>query len=294
MARIIDGKQIAADLRQALHGRVDALKKQGITPGLGVVLAGDNPASQMYVGRKEKACAAVGIYTTTTKLSADVTASDIRKAVQTYNDDPAIHGILVQLPLPNDIPERPIIEAIDPAKDVDGLHPQNLGNLLAGTPVFVPCTPAGCLEILKAEQIPTEGRHVVVVGRSNLVGKPIAALLAQKNARANATVTICHSRTVDLPAMTRQADILIAAIGSPEFITGKHLREGVVVIDVGMNRVDDATAKKGYRLTGDVDFASAEKIASAITPVPGGVGPLTIACLLQNTVLAAERTVESR
>jgi methylenetetrahydrofolate dehydrogenase (NADP+)/methenyltetrahydrofolate cyclohydrolase len=289
VAHIIDGKAIADTIRERVKNRVDQLRVSGITPGLGVVLVGENPASKVYVGMKEKACSKAGMYTTTNRLPGMASLEEVLQAVRAYNTDPAIHGILVQLPLPGHLPERPVIETINPAKDIDGLHPQSMGNLLAGSRGFIPCTPAGVMEILKAEQIPTEGRHVVVIGRSNLVGKPIALLLARKVPHGNATVTMCHSRTPDLAVYTRQADILIVAIGRAQCVTGEMVKKGAVVIDVGINRIDDPTGEKPYCLVGDVDFASAESVASAITPVPGGVGPLTIACLLQNTVEAAEQ-----
>jgi methylenetetrahydrofolate dehydrogenase (NADP+) / methenyltetrahydrofolate cyclohydrolase len=289
VARVICGKKIASDVKARVAERVKELSTQNITPGLGVVLVGEDPASKVYVGMKEKACKAVGLFTETNRLSADASQDDVMAAVKAYNENPAIHGILVQLPLPGDLQERPVIEAIDPRKDVDGLTPVSMGNLLAGSQGFVPCTPAGVMEILASENVETEGKHVVVVGRSNLVGKPISVLLARKAASGNSTVTMCHSRTPDLGSYTRRADILIVAVGYPECVNGDMVKEGAVVIDVGINRVDNPGGEKPYKLVGDVQFESAEKVASAITPVPGGVGPLTIACLLQNTMTAAER-----
>jgi len=289
MAKIINGTEISNEIRKEIAQRVSVLKSKGITPGLGVILAGSNPASHSYVGMKEKACAAVGIYTVTKLYSDSVTLNELIEQVDSYNNDPAIHGILIQHPLPNGIDELCVFSRIDPRKDVDGFHPINAGKLLIGEESFIPCTPLGILEMLHRSGYSPEGKHVVVVGRSMIVGKPLAVLLMQKNKRANATVTVCHSRTVNIPAITKTADILIAAIGVPEFVTGEMVREGAVVIDVGVNRVEDASTEKGYRIVGDVKRNEVEKIAEAISPVPGGVGPMTITMLLHNTTTAAEK-----
>jgi len=289
MAKIIDGKQIAEEVKTKLKNEIDSLKENGVTPHLSVLLVGDNPASQVYVSMKEKACDKLGISSEVRRLSKEISQEEVIKNVEELNNNDDVNGILIQLPLPKHLKENEILMKIDPQKDVDGLHPVNFGKLLAGNPEFVPCTPAGILEILEYENIDPEGKHAVIVGRSNIVGKPIAALLMRKAKGGNATVTICHTRTKETAHFTRQADILIAAMGVPETITGNMVKEGAVVIDVGMNRIDDPTAKKGYRLVGDVHFESVEKKVRAITPVPGGVGPLTIAMLMKNTVLAAKQ-----
>ncbi len=288
MAKIIDGKQIAEEVKTKLKNKIESLKENGITPHLSVLLIGDNPASHVYVSMKEKACSKLKISSEVRRLSKELSQEEVIKNVEELNNNKDVNGILIQLPLPKHLNENEILMKINPQKDVDGLHPVNFGKLLAGNPEFVPCTPAGILEILEYENIDPEGKHAVVVGRSNIVGKPIAALLMRKAKGGNATVTVCHTRTKETAHFTRQADILIAAMGVPETITGDMVKEGAVVIDVGMNRVDDPTAKKGYRLVGDVHFESVEKKVKAITPVPGGVGPLTIAMLMKNTVLAAK------
>jgi methylenetetrahydrofolate dehydrogenase (NADP+)/methenyltetrahydrofolate cyclohydrolase len=264
-----------------------ALRK--VFPGLATVLVGDDPASHVYVRSKRQRCEELGIASFHHELPADVTEKRLLHLVEKLNADPKVHGILVQLPLPKHINENKILNAMNPEKDVDGFHPVNVGRLLVGDEGFAPCTPKGCQELLLRSGCSPEGKHVVIVGRSNIVGKPLAALLMQKKTGANATVTVCHSRTKNLAALTQQADILVAAIGVPEFIKSRMVREGAVVIDVGTNRVADATKKSGHRLTGDVDFKNVSKKARAITPVPGGVGPMTITMLMKNTVISAKR-----
>ena len=291
-AELIDGKAIAADVRADVARDVAALRERGVVPGLTVVLVGDDIASATYVGAKEKASREAGMAGGTIRLPADTTQAALLTLIEQLNGDAAVHGILVQMPLPKHIDPDTIIRHIRPEKDVDGFHPENVGKLLIGhTDGFVSCTPAGVIEILLRSGVDTRGAEVVVVGRSNIVGKPMAALLVQARAGGDATVTICHSRTKDLASHTRRADILIVAAGRAEMITGDMIKPGAVVIDVGMNSVPDATRAKGSRLCGDVHFASAVEVASRITPVPGGVGPMTIAMLLRNTVRAAERTV---
>lgn len=285
---LIDGKKISDQIREEIADQIKHLKQtQGVTPGLAVVLVGENPASQVYVRMKGKACEKLGLHSEQHTLPAETSEEELLALVNRLNADPRIHGILVQLPLPGHIDENKVITAIVPEKDADGFHPVNMGRILIGQDCLKPCTPHGIQMLLAKSGIQTRGKHVVVVGRSNIVGKPIAAMLVQKDDMADATVTICHSRTKDLGAITRQADILIAAIGRPNLITADMVKEGVVVIDVGMNRVEDATTEKGYRLVGDVDFDSVAPLCSAITPVPGGVGPMTITMLLSNTVKAA-------
>lgn len=287
-AIIIDGKKIAEEIRRTVKIEADGLRvSKGITPGLAFVLVGDNAASQVYVGSKEKACKEAGFHSVTKVLPATTGEAELLRVIRALNEDPGIHGILVQLPLPSQLEEHKVIEAIDPAKDVDGFHPFNVGRLVAGRKTFRPCTPAGIQELLIRSGHDPAGKHVVVVGRSNIVGKPIANMLLQKELGANAIVTIAHTGARDLGAYTRTADILIAAIGKPRIITGAMLKPGCVVIDVGINRVQDPSAKGGTRLVGDVDFDSAKRVAGAITPVPGGVGPMTIAMLLKNTLQAA-------
>jgi methylenetetrahydrofolate dehydrogenase (NADP+)/methenyltetrahydrofolate cyclohydrolase len=288
-ATIFDGKAFAAELAAELKTRVDSLIARGHTPTLAVVLVGQNPASLSYVRGKAKACARLGIRSVDRSLPASSTAGDLEAVVEELNRDSEVDGILVQLPLPEHIDSDPILQSINPEKDVDGFHPVNLGMLMRGTPRFLPCTPLGIVRILQSSGVDTEGKEVVVVGRSNIVGKPIAMMLMQKLEFGNATVTVCHTRTRDLAAHTRRADILIAAAGVPGAITADMVAEGAVVVDVGMNRVADATKKRGYRLVGDVDFEGVSEKASLITPVPGGVGRLTVAMLLENTVLACER-----
>lgn len=288
-AKIIDGREISALVRAEVAEGVQALKEgQGVTPGLAAVLVGDDPASAIYVRNKGRACEEVGIYSETYNLSAETSQEELLELVQRLNTDPKFHGILVQLPLPSQINERVIMLAIDPAKDVDGFHPFNTGLLMEGRPRFISATPAGVQQLLLRSGYDPSGKHVVICGRSNIVGKPLAALMVQKAAGANATVTVCHTGTPDLAAITRQADILVAAMGRAGAITADMVREGAVVIDVGTNRVEDATKKSGYRLAGDVDYEPVAAKAEAITPVPGGVGPMTIAMLLSNTLLSAQ------
>ena len=287
-ARIIDGNLIAAKIRAELKLEVEALAARGIVPGLAVVLIGEHAASQVYVRRKKQACAEMGVASFSHELPADTSEKKLLNLIDKLNANPKVHGILVQLPLPKQINEQRVLRAVAPDKDVDGFHPINVGKLLNGEKVFVPCTPAGCQELLLRYGYDPAGKHVVIVGRSNIVGKPLAALLMQKARGGNATVTVCHSRTRNLAAITQQADILIAAIGVPKFVKARMVREGVVVIDVGVNRIEDPSTKSGTRLVGDVDFAAVSKKAKAITPVPGGVGPMTITMLLKNTVEAAK------
>lgn len=286
---IIDGNDIARKIRAELTQEIERLKaERGVTPGLATVLVGENPASQSYIRMKNKACRDLGLYSEQHTLPATISEADLLALLADLNRAAKIHGILVQLPLPDHIDEQKIISAILPEKDVDGFHPVNMGKLLIGLPGFRPCTPFGVQKMLTYSGIDPAGKHVVVVGRSNIVGKPIANMLLQKATAANATVTVCHSRTADLPAITRQADILIAAIGQPEFITAEMVKTGAVVIDVGVNRVEDPSAPKGYRLVGDVKFDEVAPKCGAISPVPGGVGPMTITMLLYNTVEAAK------
>ena len=288
-ARIIDGKRVAAEIRAELKDEVGKLKKRGIVPGLGVILVGDDPASKSYVTSKERSCAEMGIYSDDNRLPGETPQGELMALVERMNEDPRIHGILVQLPLPRHLNESEVLLAIDPNKDVDGFHPINVGKMVVGEKAFLPCTPHGVVQLLVRSGVTIDGAHVVIVGRSNIVGKPLANMLIQKSPTGNATVTVCHTRTKDLASYTRQADILIAAAGRPNTITADMVREGVVVIDVGVNRVEDATKKQGYRLVGDVDFEAVKEKASLITPVPGGVGPMTITMLLYNTVASAKR-----
>ncbi len=284
-AEIISGREIAKTIRQELAQEVASLQSQhNLTPGLAVVLVGENPASQVYVRMKEKGCNEVGIYSEKHLLPADAGQEQLLGLVQQLNADPKIHGILVQLPLPEQINAQLVLEAISPDKDVDGFHPYNVGKLLVGEPAFVSCTPFGVMKMLEYSGVQLKGKRAVVVGRSNIVGKPVALLLLQQHA----TVTICHSRTVDLPSVTRRAEVLIAAVGRPKMITADMVSEGTVVIDVGVNRLEDGT------LAGDVDFETVKEKAAAISPVPGGVGPMTIAMLLSNTVQAAKNSLEKR
>jgi len=285
-AIIIDGKAIGQKIREDAKRRAAALKEKGITPCLAVILAGEDPASLSYIKGKEKALAEAGMESRDFRLPADVPESELLTLIAKLNQQKEVHGILVQLPLPRHIDEQRLIVAIDPAKDVDGFHPISVGNMVMGRPSFIPCTPHGVIVLLRELNIPLSGAHAVVVGRSNLVGKPLANLLSNKD--INATVTICHTGTRDIAHHTQQADILIAAAGRPGLIRAEMVRPGAVVIDVGVNRVKDPSAKKGYRLTGDVDFDLVAAKAGYITPVPGGVGPMTIAMLLQNVVQAAE------
>jgi len=293
-AQIIDGKKIAVILQQELVGRIQQLKAKGVTPGLAAVLVGDNPASAIYVQSKTKKCQELGLFSETIRLPQETSENTLLQRLHALNADVRIHGILVQLPLPKQIRERSVIETIAPAKDVDGFHPINRGRLQMGEETFVPCTPAGVHEMILRSGFAMNGQHVVILGRSQIVGLPLALLLAQKSPNANATVTICHSATKDLARLTSRADILVAAIGRANFVTADMVRAGAVVIDVGINRVDDTNLPKGYRVVGDVDFERVGERAAAITPVPGGVGPMTIMMLMQNTVLAAERIEQVR
>jgi methylenetetrahydrofolate dehydrogenase (NADP+)/methenyltetrahydrofolate cyclohydrolase len=288
-AKIIDGKQVAADMQAELKKEVAELKKEGIVPGLGVILVGEDPASQSYVTAKERACEELGIYSDDNRLPANTMQNDLIALINRMNADPRINGILVQLPLPKHLDESEVLLAINPDKDVDGFHPTNIGKMVAGQAAFLPCTPHGVIQLLQRNGVKIEGAHVVIVGRSNIVGKPVANMLIQKSKGGNATVTVCHTKTKDLAGHTRQADIIIAAAGRPNTITADMVKDGVVVIDVGVNRIEDKTAKKGYRLVGDVDFEAVKEKASLITPVPGGVGPMTITMLLYNTVESTKR-----
>lgn len=286
-AQIISGKEISEQIREELRGKVAYLKERNIVPGLGVVLVGDDPASKIYVNNKIKACEDLGLKSKAVILPAEVTEEELLKKVDELNADPEIHAFLVQLPLPKHIDENKVINRIDPHKDADAFHPFNVGRMLIGDPIFMPATPHGIQEMLVRSGNDPAGKHVVIIGRSNIVGKPVAAILMQKGKGANATVTVCHSRTNNLQEIVKTGDIVVAAIGSPRFITKDMIKEGAVVIDVGTNRVEDATAKKGYRLVGDVDFENVKEVASAITPVPGGVGPMTIVMLMKNAISAA-------
>ena len=288
MTFIIDGKKISSEIKEEIKIKTEQLKKEkGITPGLALLLVGEDPASKIYVSSKEKSCAMVGFNSIVKRLPENATEEEVLAIVKEWNNDDSIHGILVQLPLPKHIDEQKVIMAISPDKDVDGFHPESFGRLVIGLPGFVPCTPAGIMELLKRSNIETKGKHTVVLGRSNIVGKPIANLMYQKRPDANSIVTICHTAADDISYFTKQADILIAAVGVPEFIKADAVKDGVVIIDVGINRVDDPSRERGYRLVGDVDYKDVFDKASAITPVPGGVGPMTIAMLLSNTYKSA-------
>lgn len=292
-AALIDGVAVSKAVRLDVEREVAELKAKGIVPGLTVVLVGDDPASAVYVGSKEKRSKELGMKGETIRLPASTTQGELEALVDRLNADPSVHGILVQMPLPRHMDSTTVVRRIAPEKDVDGFHPVNVGKLLIGEKDgFAPCTPAGVQELLVRSGVDTSGKEAVIVGRSNIVGKPMAALLVQDVVGGNCTVTICHSRTVDLASHTRRADILVAALGKPEVITGDMIKPGAVVIDVGINRVNDASAEKGYRIVGDVDFESARRVASMITPVPGGVGPMTIAMLMRNTVRAARQALK--
>jgi methylenetetrahydrofolate dehydrogenase (NADP+) / methenyltetrahydrofolate cyclohydrolase len=289
-AEIIDGNAIAAQIRHDLMPEVEALTSRGVKPGLAVVLVGDDPASKVYVRMKAKDCGEVGIHSETVVLPGSTSEAELLATVDRLNADPQIHGMIVQLPVPDHINAERVLRRIDPRKDADGFHPENVGKVFIGDQSgFRPATPYGVQTMLLRSGVDTRGAHAVIVGRSNIVGRPMASLLWQRGPGADATVTVCHSRTRDLPSVTRLADILIVAIGRAKFVTGDMVRPGTVVIDVGVNRVDDPTAKSGYRLVGDVDFDAVREVASAISPVPGGVGPMTRAMLLQNTVQAARQ-----
>jgi len=290
-ARLIKGTEISKQIREELTKEIAELKeKHGVTPGLATILVGDDPGSKVYVGQKEKACNNLGIYSERTDVPADISETDLLDLVDRFNDDGKVHGILVQLPLPKQIDAERVIYAINPDKDVDCFHPVNVGKLMIGAATFLPCTPHGIVELLRRSDVTTEGKHVVVVGRSNIVGKPMANLMLQPPPGGNATVTLCHSKTADLAAFTKIADILIVAVGHPKTITGDMVKEGVVVIDVGVNRIGKTPEGKAI-LAGDVDFDSVQEKAAAITPVPGGVGPMTITMLMKNTVVAAKASI---
>ena len=290
-AEIISGKKVSREMKQQMKEEVAGLKdKHGLVPGLAVVLVGDDPASVSYVKGKRRACQKVGIDSKVYQFESDMSQENLLSIIQDLNDDASVNGILVQLPLPSHISENTVLNSISPEKDVDGLHPVNLGRMLRGEDSFLPCTPHGIQQLLTRSGVAVEGKHVVIVGRSTLVGKPLAAILLRKGRGANATITLCHTGTGDLASFTRQADILVVAAGRPGTVTGDMVAEGVVVVDVGVNRVDDPSSKKGYRLVGDVDFESVAEKADAITPVPGGVGPMTITMLLHNTIWSARKT----
>jgi methylenetetrahydrofolate dehydrogenase (NADP+)/methenyltetrahydrofolate cyclohydrolase len=288
MTTVIDGNEVAASIRDELAESVETLKNDGVTPTLATVLMSDDPASDTYVSMKQRDCEELGIEARDIRIPSDAPADELFETVDELNDDPDVNGILVQMPVPDHVDDQAILRSIDPEKDVDGFHPENVGRLVAGDARYKPCTPHGIQKLFESIDLDTEGKDVVIVGRSNIVGKPMANLLIQKTAGGNATVTVCHSRTKDLAAKTRQADVVIAAAGVPELVDGSMLSEGVVVVDVGVNRVD-ADTEKGYELVGDVEYESAAEKASAITPVPGGVGPMTRAMLLYNTVKATSR-----
>jgi methylenetetrahydrofolate dehydrogenase (NADP+)/methenyltetrahydrofolate cyclohydrolase len=289
-ARIIDGVALGKTIRAEVATEVAKLSASGRRPGLAVVLVGEDPASKAYVGSKEKACQEAGMHSVKITREPSISEAELLDIVARLNADPAVHGILVQLPLPKHIDSEKVLNSIDPRKDVDGFHPVNVGKLVIGDPTALrPCTPYGVQQMLIRSGIETRGAHAVIVGRSTIVGKPMASLLIQQGAGGDATVTVCHSKTKDLPAVCRSADIIVAAIGRAEFVTKDFVRPGAVVIDVGINRVDDASLPRGYRLTGDVKFAEVAELAAAITPVPGGVGPMTIAMLMQNTLQAMQQ-----
>jgi methylenetetrahydrofolate dehydrogenase (NADP+)/methenyltetrahydrofolate cyclohydrolase len=287
-AEIIDGKKISAEIKEGLKEKINRLKERRKVPGLAAVLVGDNPASQVYVNMKVKACEEIGILSEVSRYPKELPEEELLKKIGELNGQEHIHGILVQFPMPPQISEEKVILTIDSKKDVDGFHPFNVGMMVAGKPTFLPCTPLGIQELMVRSGHDPSGKHVVILGRGSLVGRPLAVMLFQKTKGANATVTICHTGTKNLPEITRQADILIAAMGKARFVTKDMVKPGVVVIDVGTNRIEDPTTKSGYRLVGDVDFDAVSQVASAITPVPGGVGPMTIAMLLSNTVRSCE------
>ena len=288
-AQIISGTQVAAEIRQEIAQRVKGLQAKGVTPGLAVVLVGEDPASISYVTAKARGAEEVGVHEETIRLPADVSSDALLKKLAELNQDPRFHGILVQLPLPKHLDEKPITYAIAPEKDVDAFHPVNVGKLLIGEPDFLPCTPHGIMQLLIRSGNDPGGKHMVIVGRSNIVGKPLMAMMIQKAKGANATVTVVHTGTVDMAHYVREADIVVAAVGKAHVVTADMVKDGAVVIDVGVNRIPDASTKTGYRLVGDVDFEAVKEKAKAITPVPGGVGPMTVTMLLLNTVRAAEK-----
>ncbi|MFT7525197.1 MAG: methylenetetrahydrofolate dehydrogenase (NADP+)/methenyltetrahydrofolate cyclohydrolase [Arenicella sp.] len=285
--QIIDGKKIAAEIRAEVKLEVDDLLQRNIQPCLAVILVGENPASKAYVGSKVRACEETGVKSIKVELTSDISEQELLDEVDKLNRDVSVHGILVQLPLPHHMDEERVTERIDPNKDVDGFHPENVGKLSIGIDCLTPCTPSGIPELITRSGISMSGKHAVIIGRSNIVGKPMMNILVQKGDKANCTVTCCHSGTDHLATHTRQADILIAAIGVPEFVTAGMVKEGATVIDVGINRIDDLEHSRGYRLVGDVDYAGVSEVAGAITPVPGGVGPMTVAMLMKNTAKAA-------
>jgi methylenetetrahydrofolate dehydrogenase (NADP+)/methenyltetrahydrofolate cyclohydrolase len=287
---ILDGKQTSAKIKEEIEAQVSVMKQQNKrTPHLAAVLVGTNGASMTYVGAKVKACQLVGFESTLIELSAETTEAQLLNKIEELNNNPEIDGFIVQLPLPKHIDEQKVLMAVDPDKDIDGFHPMNVGRLTLDLPTFISATPYGIMELLERYEIPTSGKHVVVIGRSHIVGRPMSILMSQKRAAGNATVTIAHSRTTNLAALTKEADIIVAALGIPEFLKADMVKKGAVVIDVGITRVPDASKKRGYRIAGDVDFENVAEKASHITPVPGGVGPMTIAMLLKNTLLACER-----
>ena len=288
-AQIIDGKALAAEIREQAKKRAAALAGKDVVPGLAVILVGDDPASVSYVTSKEKACAEAGMRSFERRLPENASQEELLALIRRFNSDPAVHGILVQIPLPRQIDESAVIETISPDKDVDGFTPINIGRMILGQRCFLPCTPHGIIKLVERAGVPTKGAHVVIVGRSNLVGRPLANLFIRKD--LNSTVTVCHTATRDLAEHTRRADILVACAGKPRMISGDMIKPGACVIDVGVTRVEDASKARGYRLVGDVDFESAVRVAGSITPVPGGVGPMTIAMLLINTVESAERAL---
>ena len=292
-AKLIDGTAIGREMRGELAAEIAALTARGVTPGLAVVLVGDNPASQVYVRMKGKACGEAGLHHETIRLPKETSEADLLALIDRLNADPKVHGMLIQLPLPKHVDEHRVLLRVDPRKDVDGFHPTNVRKVSIGDPTgFRPATPYGVQQLLLRSGVDPTGQHAVIVGRSNIVGKPMAALLLQNGPGGNATVTVCHSRTRNIGAVTIQADLLIVAIGKPQFVTGDMVKPGAVVIDVGVNRIDDPSLKSGYRLVGDVHFDQARRVAAAITPVPGGVGPMTITMLLYNTVQAARQWVD--
>lgn len=292
-ARLIDGQAIAQEVRAALMPRIEALRSRGVVPRLAAVLVGDDPASAVYVSTKEKVARKLGVEAEVIRRPATTSEADLAALIRSLNARSDLHGYILQSPLPAGIDEANLIEAIDPAKDIDGFHPHNVGLMTLGHGTMLPCTPAGIVQLLVRSEIPTRGREVVVVGRGSIVGRPLSVLLSLKDDTGDATVTLCHSRTTDLPAHMRRADILVLAMGRPEMVTGDMVKPGATVIDVGVNRVDDSSRPRGYRLVGDAHFESVAAVAGAITPVPGGVGPMTVAMLMQNTVLAAERAASA-
>ena len=289
MAKIIDGKAIAQQMQEEMKAQVAELREKGVIPGLAAILVGDDPASHTYVRNKEKACERLGIFSDVNRLVASTSEHDLLGLIDEMNHNKKIHGILVQLPLPDHIDENKVLLKVDPDKDVDGFHPVNVGKMVVGEPIFLPCTPHGCKVLLEKSGIETRGKHLVILGRSNIVGKPLANIMVQKKEGANAIVTVCHTAAEDISYYTKQADILVVAAGRPKMVTADMVKEGVVVIDVGINRIEDKSTKSGKRLVGDVDFESVSEKASAITPVPGGVGPMTITMLMYNTIQSAKR-----